>query len=335
MQQKSDYYTTTTGMIINPVRASFKLIPGVGSVFKPFNVASYQPLKSALDQALIDTATNLMVFEVGQQTLTLVMKQMAYHHVAQGHLNGQAWVAFFCAGCNMGSYAIPVVRDRIHHFRVTGIYNGMSVMSDYETDSSWEHITGECISGPLQGSRLATQSAQYMNAEQVLDYAPQAQIAISKPSGIGRLLDSILLRPMTEAAGYMFPPFRLSMTQGDNRLPELELGLGIWIGRQARFYPLRAVKANDNALTDVLNKQQIVVYMDPIGGSPVAHRSASPVQHWDGDTLVLESGERIRNGYVTTNASQRCPLDTPYQQIARWYGFSYMFPECEIFSANP
>jgi hypothetical protein len=167
-----------------------------------------------------------------------------------------------------------------------------------------------------------------------MDYAPQAQIAISKPSRMGRLLDSILLGPMTEAAGYVFPPFRLSMTQGDDRLPELELGLGIWIGRQARFYPLRAIRANDNALTGVLNRQQIVVYIDPISGSPMAHRSSSQVRHWEGDTLVLESGERIRNGYVTNEASQQHPVDSPYQQIARWYGFSYMFPGCEIYSAN-
>jgi len=50
--------------------------------------------------------------------------------------------------------------------------------------------------------------------------------------------------------------------------------------------------------------------------------------------LALESGERIRNGYVTNKASQQRPLDTPYQQIARWYGFSCMFPGREIFSAN-
>src|SRR5207244_871364 len=111
--QKSAYYTTTTGMVINPVRARFKMIPGVGSVFKPFNVASYESLKLALDHALIDTATNLMVFEVGEQTLTLALKQMAYHHVAQGQLNGQAWAAFFCAGCNMGTWAIPAVQGRI------------------------------------------------------------------------------------------------------------------------------------------------------------------------------------------------------------------------------
>src|SRR5215467_4679844 len=100
------HYATHTGMVINPIRA-YPKIPGVSLVFPPFDVSRYERLQAALTQGLVDPQTKLMVFEVGQHTLALVLKQMAYHHVAQGQVDGQAWAAFFCVSCNMGTSLAP------------------------------------------------------------------------------------------------------------------------------------------------------------------------------------------------------------------------------------
>jgi hypothetical protein len=124
--------------------------------------------------------------------------------------------------------------------------------------------------------------------------------------------------------------FRLSMTRSDNRLPELEIGLGIWIDGHARFYPLKTIKDQNNALVDTLNQQRMVVYIDPVSGAPEAHRTSAQIQGWEGETLVLDSGEQICNGYMLKAASEKQPIDRPNQQFTRWYGFSYMFPACEI-----
>jgi len=135
---------------------------------------------------------------------------------------------------------------------------------------------------------------------------------------------------MLTSTGYMPGLFRISMTRSDNRLPELELGLGIWSDDHARFYPLKTIKEQQNAVVDTLNQQRMVVYIDPVSGAPGAHRTSAQIQGWEGDTLVLDSGERICNGYVLNGASEKLPLDRPNQQFTRWYGFSYMFPACEI-----
>jgi uncharacterized protein DUF3179 len=217
---------------------------------------------------------------------------------------------------------------------VTGIYNSMSMMSDYETGSVWEHVTGECIQGSLQGAQLQTQPAQYLTAAQLVEAVPDAKIALSRASLRSRLLNVLLLRRMLRPTGYMPGAFRLSMTKRDKRLPELELGLGIWMNGQARFYPMRTIKSQQNALLDTLGQQQIVVYIDPVSGTPAAHRCIAQIQGWDGDMLALDSGERIRNGCVVNAASEQHPLDRPNQQFTRWYGFSYMFPACEIFAMD-
>ncbi|HEY7416903.1 MAG TPA: DUF3179 domain-containing (seleno)protein, partial [Ktedonobacteraceae bacterium] len=253
---------------------------------------------------------------------------------AQGQLNGHPWAAFFCVCCNMGTTAVPIVNGRVHRFRVTGIYNGMSMMSDDETGSVWEHITGECIRGALQGAQLNTRPAQYLTVAQLVESVPGAKIAVSKASWRSRLLDVLLLRRMLASTGYMPGIFRLSLTQSDKRLPELEIGLGIWIDGHARFYPMKTIRDHNNAVVDTLNQQRMVVYIDPASGAPGAHRTTSPIQGWDGDTLVLDSGERILNGYVLDAISEKHPIDRPNQQFTRWFGFSYMFPACEIFSID-
>jgi hypothetical protein len=330
-RHNSALYATQTGMVVNPVRA-YPKIPGVDVVFPPFNVAHYHDLTAALAKGKVDPQTRLMVFDVGQHTLALVLKQMAFHHVAQGQLDGHTWAAFFCVSCNMGSSLAPIVNGQVHRFRVTGIYNAMSMMSDDETGSVWEHVTGECIRGPLQGAQLHTRPAQYLTAAQLVEAVPDARIALSRASLRSRLLNVLLLRRMLRPTGYMPGAFRLSMTKRDKRLPELELGLGIWMNGQARFYPMKAIKSQNNALLDTLGQQQIVVYIDPATGTPAAHRCTAQFVRWDGDTLALDAGERIRNGHVLTAVAEQQPLDRPNQQFTRWYGFSYMFPACEIFS---
>ncbi len=332
MASQNNLYVTQSGMAFKPIRAAFLKILGVDFIFKTFNVRAYQKLQDALGQYLVGADAKLMLFEVGGQWVTLLQTQMAYHHVAQGQLNGEAWAAFLCVCCNMGTTVTPIINEQVHHFRVTGIYNGMSIMSDDESKSVWEHITGECIKGPLQGTRLETRPAQYLTAAQILETTPDALIAVSKPSLLARLSHFLLLKHMLDSNGYMPGLFRLSMTQKDERLAELELGLGVWMGGHARYYPVQTINANGNAIVDTLNQQQILVYIDPATHVPTAHISASHIQGWDNDVLILESGEGIHNGYVLYGDSQKAPIERPNQQFTRWYGFSYMFPNCEIYA---
>ena len=42
----------------------------------------------------------------------------------------------------------------MHWFGIAGLVNGLSVMRDEETESLWDHVSGECFEGPLAGERL-------------------------------------------------------------------------------------------------------------------------------------------------------------------------------------
>jgi hypothetical protein len=329
--QSKSLFITQTGMAIDPGHAFFSIV-GIDNVFNTIQVHEYQPLQDALKQGAVDSKIKLMVFEIGGQTLSIPLRQIAFHHVAQGELNNQAWTAFFCGACNMGSVVKPMIDGKAHHFSGTGVYHGMAIFRDAETGSFWEHATGECIQGELQGTRLETIPSQFMLVQQALENDPSTLIVTARQSWFRRLLSFLLLRPMLTPEGHMPAPFRLSMGEQDTRLPELQLGLGVWISGKARFYSMETLKAHNNAIIDTLDQEKLVIFVDPIAQVPLAHRCNAISCTWDGDTLVLDTGERIRNGYVHTPAREKRRIDAPDQQFVRWYAFSYKFPNCEIFA---
>ncbi len=64
-------------------------------VFEPFNVTKTQPLRRALDEGIINTATLLLVMEHRAGKLAFAVDQLAYHHVAQGEIEGEPWMVSF------------------------------------------------------------------------------------------------------------------------------------------------------------------------------------------------------------------------------------------------
>ena len=332
--QADNQYVTRTGMKINP-RKAFLNVRGAGMVFPTFHVKHYQTVQSVLESGLIDNETRLMRLEVGGEMLTLTLKQMFFHHVAQGELNGEMWAVALCGCCNMATHFSPVVNSEVHHFEGKGVYNGMMMLRDQETGSSWMHITGECVQGPHQGENLEVTNVQMTTAAHI---PSDTKIAISKPSLKTRLIDALLInrsfRQMLSGDGFMPAVFRLSMTTKDERLPEMTLGLGVWVGKESRFYSLETIRTNQNALVDTLNGEPIVAFIDSASKTPAAHYTSTAIQGWEDDSLMLDSGERLLNGFVyPADGSEPLPLNRPNQQFTRWFGFSYLFPDCEIYGA--
>lgn len=328
---EENLYVTRTGMKVDTSHAFFN-IPGVDKLFPTIAAKSYRSLAEALTAGIVGAQEKLMVFGVGDSTISVPITDMAYHHVAQGRYGNVDWAAAFCACCNMGTALRPLIDGKVHHYSATGVYHGMAIMRDRETGSYWEHATGECIHGKLRGRQLEIIPARYLLAGQLLESIPSAHIVMAKQSWFQRLLDRLMMKEFLTPEGHMPAPFRLSMGEADNRLPEMQLGLGVWMDGKARFYSTQNLKAHDNALIDTLGQEKILVFVDPATHVPAAHRCSARSFSWEGNTLVLDTGERIRNGFVQVGESGERTLDTPAQQFVRWFAFAWKFPSCEIYS---
>jgi hypothetical protein len=63
--------------------------------FQTFDVAASEPLRKALDAGRVADDTRLLVTDTAAGKLALVMDQMAFHHVAEGHAGNTNWLADF------------------------------------------------------------------------------------------------------------------------------------------------------------------------------------------------------------------------------------------------
>ncbi len=63
--------------------------------FTPLRDPEWQSLRGARRAGDISDETTVVTFDVGGQTLVLVSSQMAYHHVAQGEMEGEPWMVTF------------------------------------------------------------------------------------------------------------------------------------------------------------------------------------------------------------------------------------------------
>lgn len=203
------------------------------------------------------------------------------------------------------------------------------MMRDYETRSLWNHITGECMYGPLAGERLPIFNLLQMTAKHALDAYPDLEIALSdRPIAGNRSRWS----PWAERIPILGERFRNTMSPEDTRRPTMDVGIGVWReGGTNRFYPMEFVAAAGNVIVDDIDGHSIVVFYEPGAQALAALYVSATSGAWDGDVLRLDSGQTIKNGVLFDADGNRLPLERPMQLFTRWYGYALTFDNVEVY----
>lgn len=223
----------------------------------------------------------------------------------------------------------------VHRFAARGLYNGLFLLGDRETGSYWDHVTGECLHGPLKGSRLAVHPLLHTTVAQALKAHPDLEVAISRLSWIRRLT-TVFMELMRRSERGVFPPgFKRTMSEEDTRRPAMEIGLGVWTDKTQRFYPIASLRKRSGALIDKLDGRALLVYIDIVSGIPAAFYTSATRCEWQDQRLRLETGEIFHQSVLRGSRGQAQSLNRPIQMFTRWYGFAYTFPGCDIFAEQP
>lgn len=187
---------------------------------------------------------------------------------------------------------------RIHHFGTIGLINGLAVLADRETRTQWDHISGEAFTGPLAGHRLPVWPVRMTTVEAALDENPDLTISLSNYRSLAWKLAQKLYPRFIYGSVWLPPPFYASMSQPiDPRLDKLAQGLGVIVESKARYYPMPSIPP------DGLEDQ------------------------WDGRVLQVRRGRLDGVPFATWKGSDEVPM----QLLTRWYGFSFTYPQCEIY----
>ncbi len=203
--------------------------------------------------------------------------------------------------CNSGVGLTPVIDGRVHWFGVCGIANGLAVMTDEETWSLWDHITGESFEGPSMGQRLDVWPLSLTTARAAFDKDPAIVVLRPHHRSVFRRFTRRVPWYRVNQRRFFPPSFRRSMSQKiDPRLPRFTQGLGVISEHTGKFYPMDAIPRG-GAIEDQWRGQRLWVERALSDGLPFAR--------WNDST------------------------DPPMQLLSRWYGFSFTYPDCEIYIA--
>lgn len=192
------------------------------------------------------------------------------------------------------------MNGRVHHFGAVGFSNGLAVLADLETGSRWDHITGECFDGPLAGSQLDVWPVWMTTVEAVQSAHPNLDVSLSGYRSLKKMLAQWLY-PHFIHGRVLFPWFfHVSLSEPvDPRLDKMTQGLGVIVGRQAKFYPINSIPADG--------------IMD----------------EWHGHVLCVKCG--FLDG--VPRAAWQDTGEQPMQLLTRWYGFAFTYPGCEVYSS--
>jgi hypothetical protein len=276
-------------MDFNPKRARLEK----PDMFKRFIVPDEGELLSKVN---LNPKIMLLIVEINSTRRALLVKQMAYHHVAQGVLKGEPYVATFCGICHSGVVLEPLIDEKLYHFSAGGLYDGTVLLIDDETQTYWNHMTGEAVHGPLIGKKMTMRPLRIMNARSALEEDANTTISISKFKSMKSRTFGWMGQKFLYGKGFFPPGFHKTMGKLDNRLPEMTNGLGIMIENIQRFYPIDAIR---DGIKDVIQGYNFTIKIRASDKVPFA--------------------KRVDND------------DYPPQLFCRWYGFSYTYPDCEIF----
>lgn len=131
------------------------------------DVTETQSLARALAAGVVAADTRLLAFEHNDLLYTFPMSVVLSYNVIQGQIQDQPWMMTFCNACNTGMVFDPLIDGQKLHFRRRGSYDGLLLIWDEETNSYWQHITGQALHGTSAGKqlRMMTATRQMTSAE--------------------------------------------------------------------------------------------------------------------------------------------------------------------------
>jgi hypothetical protein len=224
----------------------------------------------------------------------------------------------------------PRIDGAVHHFAEHGLYDGLFLMRDEETGTYWDHLKGEALYGSKVGAVLPIGNLLPSRAGQALSNNPDALVALSdrtlrtdEEMGLGSLLSRV--------GKQLSRVFRTTVDEEDDRLPTMDLGMGIWHGEEARYYSYERVMSADRAVLDTFQGRPTLVFYDPSSYVLSAFYVDADRVWWEDDILRLSNGQYVDGSILYDPDGNRAESARPLQIFTRWYGFALTFPHAEIY----
>ncbi len=206
------------------------------------------------------------------------VRMMAYHRVVNDHLGGPPILVSYDPETGAGRVFDPVLEGKEYTFDATAPVRGLPVLKDRETGSEWSILTGEAMSGPLAGKRLAPIAAFMVTWGRWKSLHADSWVLAEDP----KLSPHYTTR--ATAAVCPLPPSAAALPRKlDRRLKPEALVVGIIEGGQQTAYPLTDNKGRYPAASRAVEVAgldwRLVLFSDPAARAAAVYRPEAKQQH--------------------------------------------------------
>ena len=114
--------------------------------------------------------------ELNGEARAYPIQLIGYHHQVVDTINSIPVMVTYCTVCRTGRVFNPVVNGKYEKFRLVGMDHFNAMFEDETTKSWWRQSTGECIAGPLKGTKLSEVKSEQVTLNAWLRRFPNALI---------------------------------------------------------------------------------------------------------------------------------------------------------------
>ena len=139
----------------------------------------YQPAHkyfSSSTQNKIVTDKLVIGIEVQGIAKAYPIQLIGYHHQVADTIGDTPIMVTYCTVCRTGRVFHPEVNGKVETFRLVGMDHYNAMFEDATTKSWWAQATGECIAGPLKGTKLKEFPSEQVRLDTWLNGHPTSMI---------------------------------------------------------------------------------------------------------------------------------------------------------------
>lgn len=199
-------------------------------------------------------------FVSGSSAWALPWWIMKNHHAANLTLDGEPVLIAFCETCAGAAAFTPVLDGTRYNLRVDGIYDGVILLTDFETASLWSPFTGHSLHGDLKGQQFERRPVIQCTWGEWKSEHPNTVVL----SGDGESRDghgAQFVNPNSSSPS--FTPQERTALRRDRRLSPDRLVLGVAVNDLARAYPIDLLHASGGVVNDELGGKPILCMAKP------------------------------------------------------------------------
>ena len=101
---------------------------------------------------------------------------IGYHHQVRDSIGQTPIMVTYCTVCRTGRVFSPIVNGQLENFRLVGMDHFNAMFEDATTKSWWRQSNGECIAGPLKGSKLKEIKSEQLSLQAWFRKHPNAEV---------------------------------------------------------------------------------------------------------------------------------------------------------------